>query len=73
MSKHTLHLFTAVEIAEELALRDAELLRRIGPAEIHDGAWMHKNKVGTGLNHRSISMAECSVVASCVYSSVAVS
>ena len=45
MSKQTLHLFTATEIAEELALRDAELLRRIEPSEIRDRAWMHKDKV----------------------------
>jgi hypothetical protein len=44
MSKHTLHLFRVEEIAEELALRDAELLRRIGPAEICNGAWMDKER-----------------------------
>ena len=47
MDKHTLHLFTAVEIAEELTLRDAELLRRIGATEIRNGAWMDKEKVCT--------------------------
>lgn len=47
MSRHTLHLFTPVEIAEELALRDAELLRRIGPREIRNGAWMDKDRVRT--------------------------
>ena len=70
MSKHTLHLFTAVEIAEELALRDAERLRRIGPAEIRDGAWMHKNKVGTGLNHQHLWL---NVLYSVVASRVALS
>ena len=47
MNKHTLHLFTTTEIAEELALQDAELLRRIAPTEIRNGAWMDKKKVYT--------------------------
>ena len=43
--QQSLHLFTAVELAEELALRDAEMLRRISLTEIDNGAWMDKGKV----------------------------
>lgn len=44
MTEQSLHLFTPSEVAEELALRDAEMLRRITPEEIRDGAWMHEDK-----------------------------
>ena len=36
-----LHLFPAAALAEEMALRDAELLRKIKPGEIRNGAWMN--------------------------------
>ena len=49
MSGQRLHLFTAVEVAEELALRDAEMLRRITPEEISNGAWMENKNVGQGI------------------------
>ena len=42
MAERRLHLFTAAGVAEELALRDAEMLRRITPEEIRNGAWMHE-------------------------------
>ena len=48
MSGQRLHLFTAVEVAEELTLRDAEMLRRITPEEISNGAWMDDKNVGQG-------------------------
>ena len=44
MTEQSLHLFSALEVAEELALRDAEMLRRITPEEIRNGAWMHDKK-----------------------------
>ena len=40
-----LHLLPAVEVAEEMALLDAEMLRRIKPDEIRDESWMDFNKV----------------------------
>ena len=46
MSDQRLHLFTALEVAEELTLRDAEMLRRITPEEITNGAWMDDKNVG---------------------------
>ena len=33
------------EVAEELCLMDSELLRKIEPAELQNGAWMKKDKV----------------------------
>lgn len=47
MTDQSLHLFTPSEVAEELALRDAEMLRQITPGEIRDGAWMHEEKAST--------------------------
>ena len=38
----------ARQVAEELLLWDAEMLRRIAPLELEGGAWMKKNKVGDG-------------------------
>ena len=46
MGDQRLHLFTALEVAEELALRDGEMLRRITPEEITNGAWMDDKNVG---------------------------
>ena len=37
-----LHHLPPREVAEELTLMDAELLRRIQPSELEDGAWMDK-------------------------------
>ena len=34
------------EVAEELCLMDSELLRKIDTAELQNGAWMKKDKVG---------------------------
>ena len=36
----------ARQVAEELLLWDAEMLRKIAPLELEGGAWMKKNKVG---------------------------
>lgn len=47
MTEQSLHLFTPSEVAEELALRDAEMLRRITPEEIRDGAWMDEDKASS--------------------------
>ena len=47
MSDQSLYLFTALEVAEELALRDAEMLRRITPEEITNGAWMDNKNVSS--------------------------
>ena len=33
------------EVAQELCLMDAELLRKIQPEELEHGAWMKKDKV----------------------------
>lgn len=40
-----LHSFTAKEVAAELTLLDAGLLRMIKTSELEDGVWMKKNKV----------------------------
>jgi len=40
----SLHKFPAADVAEELALRDAKMLRRITQEEIRNGAWMHDTK-----------------------------
>ena len=40
-----LHLCSARELAEQLTLVDAEMLRRISPDELKNGAWMGKDKV----------------------------
>ena len=40
-----LHHLPPREVAEELTLMDAELLRKIQPSELEDGAWMDKTKV----------------------------
>ena len=37
--------YNAREVAEELCLLDAELLRKIGPSELEGGVWMKKDKV----------------------------
>ena len=41
-----LHSYQPQEVAEELCLMDAELLRKIGPKELENGAWMKQDKVG---------------------------
>ncbi len=40
-----LHSFNPREVAEELCLLDAELLRKIAPSELEGGVWMKKDKV----------------------------
>ena len=42
-----LHHLPPRELAEELTLTDAELLRKIQPRELEDGAWMDKDKVSS--------------------------
>lgn len=42
-----LHHLSPRELAEELTLMDAELLRKIQPKELEDGAWMDKDKVSS--------------------------
>ena len=37
-----LHQFSSREVAEQLCLLDGEILRRIEPEELHNGAWMKK-------------------------------
>ena len=41
-----LHQFSPKEVAEELTLMDAELLRKIASEELENGAWMKRDKVG---------------------------
>ena len=46
-----LHTLPPRALAEELTLMDAEMLRRIAPDELRDGAWMdNKTKVRTACN-----------------------
>lgn len=40
----SLHKFPPMDLAEELVLRDAGMLRRIKLEEIHNSAWMHDTK-----------------------------
>ena len=42
LAARKLHLCPAREVAEELTLMDAEMLRRISPDELKNGAWMKK-------------------------------
>lgn len=42
-----LHSFPAKEVAKEMTLMDAGLLRMIKASELEDGAWMKKDKVDT--------------------------
>ena len=44
-----LHHYRSREVAEELCLMDGEILRKIDPAELHNGAWMKKE---VGLEHK---------------------
>ena len=46
-----LHLYNSLEVAQELSILDGELLRKIDPEELKNGAWMKKNKVGHLLTH----------------------
>lgn len=41
-----LHQYSSQDVAEMLTLVDAELLRRIEPSELQNGAWMKKDEVG---------------------------
>ena len=41
-----LHLYDSFEVAQELSMLDGELLRKIDPDELKNGAWMKKDKVG---------------------------
>lgn len=43
--KTKLHHYSPQEVAEELCLIDAELLRKIRPEELEKGAWMKNDKV----------------------------
>jgi hypothetical protein len=43
-----LHYYRSREVAEELCLMDGEILRKIDPSELHNGAWM-KKEVGLEL------------------------
>lgn len=43
-----LHHYRSREVAEELCLMDGEILRKIDPSELHNGAWM-KKEVGLEL------------------------
>ena len=45
-----LHQFSPKEVAEELSLMDAELLRKIAPEELENGAWMKRDKVDLNLS-----------------------
>ena len=40
-----LYLFPPKDVAVELSLMDGELLRKVSPDEIKNGAWMDKCKV----------------------------
>ena len=44
-SRRKLNEYRSREVAEELCLMDSELLRKIEPAELQNGAWMKKDKV----------------------------
>ena len=37
-----LHHYSSREVAEELCLMDGEILRKIDPTELHNGAWMKR-------------------------------
>ena len=43
--RRKLNEYRSREVAEELCLMDSELLRKIEPAELQNGAWMKKDKV----------------------------
>jgi len=43
--KSKLYGFSAKDVAEEMTLMDAGLLRLIKASELEDGAWMKKDKV----------------------------
>ena len=45
MDVSRLHAHPPMEIAEELTIMDAEMLRKISSDELRDGAWMDKTKV----------------------------
>ena len=45
MEELRLHQLPAIDVAEELTLMDAALLRRIRAEELKDGSWMNKEKV----------------------------
>ena len=40
-----LHQFNPRDVASELSILDAEMIRQIGPGELEGGAWMKKDKV----------------------------
>ena len=40
-----LYQYGCREVAQELAVMDAEMLRKIVPEELQNGAWMKKDKV----------------------------
>ena len=46
--RRKLNEYRSREVAEELCLMDSELLRKIEPAELQNGAWMKRDKVCGG-------------------------
>ena len=42
------YVYSSRHVAEELCLVDSELLRKIDPNELQNGAWMKKEKVDGG-------------------------
>ena len=51
-TRKKLNEYRSREVAEELCLMDSELLRKIEPAELQNGAWMKKDKVCGGEGSR---------------------
>ena len=51
-ARKKLNEYRSREVAEELCLMDSELLRKIEPAELQNGAWMKKDKVCGGEESR---------------------
>ena len=54
-----LHHYRSREVAEELCLMDGEILRKIDPSELHNGAWM-KKEVGLELILKQKERCSCS-------------
>ena len=52
-----LHHYSSREVAEELCLMDGEILRKIDPSELHNGAWM-KKEVGLE-QHNILEIVHC--------------
>ena len=54
--RRKLNEYRSREVAEELCLMDSELLRKIEPAELQNGAWMKKDKVCCMVREREREM-----------------